>query len=192
MLAIGLTGSIASGKEAVASMLIEAGFVYFSLSDRVREEAGRCGFQPPSRRDLQHIGNELRGKFGPTVLAQRTLEKIDAAGVAEVVVDGFRNPHEVECFRQRTRFYLVAVDAPTTTRFERLLERRRPGDPETLPEFLELDARDRGLGESREGQQVGACLKLATFSVWNEGSLEDLRQKLDALLTRIPRTSRSC
>src|SRR5256885_15563545 len=57
---IGLTGTIASGKEEVASLLAAAGFESFSLSDRVREEAAQQGFQPPSRTDLQRIGNALR------------------------------------------------------------------------------------------------------------------------------------
>lgn len=189
-IAVGLTGTIASGKEAVAAMFVEAGFAYFSLSDRVKEEAARQGLLPPSRADLQSIGNELRGHFGPAVWAARTYEKIVTAGVREAVVDGFRNPAEVAYFHDRTNFRLVAVDAPTDVRFTRQLERRRPGDPGTWAEFLRLDDRDRGLGEGQEGQQVGACLRLADFTISNDGTLEDLKKKFDPVLSRIRQASR--
>jgi len=190
MLTIGLTGTIASGKEAVASLLGEAGYAYFSLSDRVREEATRQGLQTPSRADLQRIGNEIRHSEGPAAWAKRTLEKIESARVGKAVVDGFRNPHEVAYFRQCAQFYLVAVDAPSAVRFKRFLERQRPGDPRTLAEFLEVDARDRGVGEPEEGQQVGACLQLAQFTLWNDGTLEELRGKLGAVLAQIQPQSR--
>jgi len=165
VLAVGLTGIIASGKEEVASFFVTAGFELFSLSDRVREEATRQGFQPPSRTDLQRIGNELRRRAGPGVLAYRTLQKIEAAGMRAAVIDGFRNPHEVTYFQQRSQFYLVAVDAPSEVRFERLLQRQRPGDPRTLEEFSKWMLEIVACGEPEEGQQVGACLQLAQFTI---------------------------
>lgn len=187
---IGLTGTIASGKEAAASLLVAAGFTYFSLSDRVREEASRRGVVAASREELQRIGNELRASVGPSIWAARTFERIVAAGVTEAVVDGFRNPQEVTYFRERVGFYLVAVDAPTDLRFRRLRERQRQGDPETRAEFLRLDARDHGVGETEGGQQVGACLKLAQFTLWNDGSLEDLQRELSAVLAEVRHVQR--
>ena len=40
---IGLTGTKASGKGIIADILKEGGFVYYSLSDIVGEEAARKG-----------------------------------------------------------------------------------------------------------------------------------------------------
>lgn len=163
-------------------MLGDAGFSYFSLSDRVREEATLRGFVTPSRADLQKIGNEMRRSEGPAALAKRTLAKIEASRVKHAIVDGFRNPHEVLYFRQHTKFHLVAIDAPTEVRFQRVLERQRPGDPRTFTEFLSLDARDRGEGEPEDGQQVGACLRLSDVVIQNDGTLLDLKGKIDAVL----------
>jgi dephospho-CoA kinase len=146
---------------------------------------GKLSSNPPSWADLQIIGNELRGRFGPAVWAQRTLDKIRAAGATEAVVDGFRNPHEVAYFRSQSHFYLVAVNAPTEVRLRRLLERRRPGDPTTLDDFLRVDAKDQGVGEAEEGQQVGACLKLADFTISNDGTLEELRKQVGAVVDAI-------
>jgi dephospho-CoA kinase len=188
ILIAGLTGTIASGKGAVAALLTEAGFSYFSLSDRVREEASNRGFQAASREELQRIGNELRHSFGPAVWAQRTLQKLETANVREAVVDGIRNPHEAMYLGLHSRLYLIAVDAPADVRFQRIRERHRAGDPETLEDFLRIDARDRGAGEAEQGQQVGACIKLAHFSIWNDGPLATLREKVGAILRQVPRT----
>src|ERR1051325_1865933 len=141
-LVVGLTGTIASGKEEVASLLAEEGYARFSLSDRVKDEAARRGFARPSREDLQAIGNEVRITSGASVWAEQTLALVESTAAAQAVVDGFRNPHEIAYFRQRTRFFLVAVDAPVDIRLKRLLERRRPGDVSSQEEFARLDAKD--------------------------------------------------
>ena len=52
---IGLTGTKASGKGAIADILGEEGFVYSSTSDRVREEAERRGLKNYTTKDLQRI-----------------------------------------------------------------------------------------------------------------------------------------
>ncbi len=183
--AIGLTGTIACGKEAVASLLVEVGLIYFSLSDAVREEASRCGLSKPSRSDLQDLGNDLRRAYGREVLAQRTLARVRDSRAEHAVIDGIRNLYEIDSFRRNTCFLLVAVDAPLEIRFSRLRERQRPGDPETYEDFIEADSRDRGEGEDESGQQVGDCIKNADFSIWNTGSLDDLKTQVQSLLNQM-------
>jgi dephospho-CoA kinase len=107
--------------------------------------------------------------------------------VIEAAIDGIRNPYEIRYLQENTQFYLVAVDAPAEVRFERMRERRRSGDPENLEEFVRVDARDRGAGEAEKGQQVGACISAADFSIWNDGALTELRSKVAAVLSKIPR-----
>jgi hypothetical protein len=70
-------------------------------------------------------------------------------------------------------------------RFRRQLERQRPGDPSTLDEFRRLDERDQGLGEDRDGQQVGACLRIADVTIVNDGTLGELEAKLEAVLAAL-------
>lgn len=74
-LVIGLTGPNAAGKGEVASVLVERGFVYHSLSDVVREEATARGLDH-SRENLIRVGNDLRARFGPGVLAERIAARI--------------------------------------------------------------------------------------------------------------------
>ena len=72
---IGLTGKNASGKGEVANYLKSKGFIYYSLSDVIREEATKRGLEH-SRENLINLGNELREKFGPKHLAQQISSKI--------------------------------------------------------------------------------------------------------------------
>jgi len=72
---IGLTGKNAAGKGEVANYLKSKGFIYYSLSDVIREEATKRGLDH-SRENLINIGNDLREKHAPNYLAQQINEKI--------------------------------------------------------------------------------------------------------------------
>ncbi|MEM4641352.1 MAG: AAA family ATPase [Candidatus Pacearchaeota archaeon] len=188
MLIIGLTGTKASGKGEIASYLKSKGFVYFSLSDVVREEAERRGLKNYSVKDLQDIGNDLRSKYGASILAKIVIEKIKkeiAEGKSNFVIDGIRNPAEVIEFKKMENFFLIAVDAPKQKRFEWLIARNRQSDPKNYEEFLKIDARDLGLKESAIGQQVKLCMKLAKFKIYNNSTIEKLHEKIEKILKKL-------
>lgn len=171
---IGLTGSKASGKGAVADFLKKDGAAYFSLSDIVREEATKKLGKKWDIKDLQDIGNELREKEGPGVLAKKLFKKLQKRNYS--IVDGIRNLGEIKVLRTLQNFYLIGVDAHRQTRFERTLSRGRESDPKTLEEFLITDNRDQGYGESSTGQQVGKCMDDSDYMLFNNGiSLNELQ-----------------
>jgi len=55
MKTIGLTGTNGSGKGAAAEYFIQKGYVYFSLSDVIREELRKNGIEP-TRDNLIRMG----------------------------------------------------------------------------------------------------------------------------------------
>src|SRR5262245_6852700 len=123
---IGLTGRNAAGKGEVAKYLQTKSFYYYSLSDAIRDEL-RSRKLDVNRESLIRTGNELRQAFGPSVLADRILQHIEAD--RNYVIDSIRNPAEVAAFRRaNTHFRLIKVDAPIQTRFERTVTRRRESD----------------------------------------------------------------
>ncbi len=172
---IGLTGPNAAGKSEAASRLAALGFRIHSLSDVVREEAAARGL-PPERKNLIRIGNELRERHGPGVLAERILPRLGGRDV----VDSIRSPEEVAVLRRLPGFVLVGIRADVRTRFERGLARGRPGDPGTLEEFLARE-REENLEEPNR-QQLDATLSLADVIVDNDGTLADLHRALDRIL----------
>ncbi len=179
---IGLTGTKASGKGILAEILREEGFVYSSTSDRVREEAILRGIENYTIKDLQNIGNELREKFGCDILVKRTLEKLKDS--KNLVIDGIRNPGEIEALKKQNA-KIVAVDAPEKQRFERLIKRARHSDPKTWEEFIAMEKRDSGIGESNTGQQTSKCIEMADYRIINEGTLEELKTKIEYFLMKV-------
>jgi len=186
LMIIGLTGTISSGKGAVADFLKNKDYVYLSLSDEVREEARNRKIEV-TRENLQNLGNELREKYGKGVLAARVIKKIASQRYTNAIVDGIRNPEEVKELRKLPRFFLIAVDAPRELRFKRIVSRNRESDPKTFEEFLKVDKRDLGENERESGQQVAKCMEMADFKVVNDKDISQLNEKSDSLLKDIER-----
>ncbi len=176
---VGLTGTMSSGKGEVSLYLKEKGFEYHIYSEILIEEVKKRGFDI-TRENLQKVGNLLREEYGDeSILSKRILEKIKSN---KVVVDGVRNSAEIRELRKSKDFYLIGIDTPQELRFKRLKERNREGDPNTFDEFKKLDDKENlGL----KGQEINKCLKMADFVIINDGSLEDLKKKVDDVLKDI-------
>ena len=176
---IGVVGSIASGKNSFVEALTSKGFINLRVSDELKELARQKGI-PLERKPLQDLGNELREKYGQGFLAERVMEKIIPGG--NYVIDSIRNPGEIEIFRNHDDFVLIGVDAPVEIRLQRILSRKKPGDPKTIEEAREMEARDRGEGENKSGQQVSACFELSDYKLVNNGTMQELNSKIALLL----------
>jgi dephospho-CoA kinase len=172
---IGLTGTNGAGKGEVAVYLKGKGYPYFSLSDLVREEL-RNKEKEVTRNNLIKMGNELREKFGPDILAKRVMEKVRG----RAVIDSIRNPSEVEYLKKQKDFILLAIDAPVQLRYERVRKRGRKESATTLEEFIEKEEEE--MTDHEKGQQLQNCMKMADYTLINDGSLEDLYKKLEELL----------
>lgn len=177
---IGLTGANASGKGEAADYLKSKGFEYYSLSDVLRKEAKARGIGL-SRENLIRLGNELREKNGPSVLANAVIKKLKDKG--NYIIDSIRNPFEIKAFRKLRDFILIGLDAPQEIRFRRIVSRNRPGDPGTLEEFAEKE-RKENIGRDTN-QQLENCLRLADTLIINDSSLKGLYRKIDEKIAEI-------
>jgi len=175
---IGLTGRMGSGKGEVARLLEADGFVYISLSDMVRREARRLG-RPVNRARMQDIGNRMRREGGGGVLGAKVAAQIrKQVDTIHWVIDGIRNPAEVEALRKLPAFFLLGVDAPLPQIMQRLLSRARETDRLTEAELLARLEREWGENEPPDGQRVGDCMRVADFVLANDKDLETLKQRL--------------
>lgn len=180
-LILGLTGMICSGKGEVSSYLAtHHGFAASSFSDRIREEILKRGGQV-SRDSLQRVGGQMRHEFGPEVLAKRTLEHVLKQGGRRAVIDTIRSVEEVNYLKKWPNFYLVFVDADDRIRFERVKSRNRESDPQTWEDFIKAQERD----DKSEGRSMRECFKMADFTILNNGTAEELYQRIDNLLKEI-------
>ena len=178
---IGLTGENCSGKGTLADYLQKKSFYFYSLSDVIREELASKG-EEITRDALIKAGNDLRQKYGPSVLAVKTAAKLQAD--KNYVIDSIRNPAEVEELKKLTRFVLLKVLASPENRFERMKERKREGDPETLEEFLRIEKLEASNHDGAK-QQVTACMKVADKTIVNDERPENLYKKADQLLQEL-------
>lgn len=181
---IGLTGPLASGKEVVARQLIEKGFSWYELSDPVREETQRRHL-PQDRKTLQDVGNDLRQTFGNDILAKRLAGNIEKTGTSRVVIDGIRNPGEIDFLKKKFNATIIGITASPAKRFQWSKTRGRRLDPMEKEAFATLERRDRGIGQEDYGQQVDACVAKADIVIENNGTIEDLKKKMAAVLNMI-------
>jgi dCMP deaminase len=181
---LGLTGKNGSGKTAVSEYLRSRGFEYHSLSDEIREEIRRRG-QEISRERLIEVGNELRAKHGPGVLAERILQGLERS--QNYVIDSIRNPSEVDVLRSRGNFTLLAVEAEEAIRFERSRKRGRENAASTLEQFIEEESRELD-SDNPAKQQLLATRQKSDLVVNNNGTIEELHRRLEELL--VPLMSR--
>ena len=151
------------------------GYRYHSLSDAVREAARDRGLTT-SRENLVQVGNELRAAGGPGALVDHLAPRL----IPPAIVDSVRNPGEVEALRRLDGFFLLGVDAPAEVRFARITSRGRQGDIRTAAEFAAYEEKENSADSRR--QRIGATLELADAIVVNDGSLNDLHNRVQSAL----------
>ena len=181
---IGLVGTIASGKGTVADYFCKRGFYYYRLSDVLRKKL-KEEEKEITRTSLQDKGNELRKKLGNAALAKEAIKEFQDSKVENFVIDGIRNPGEVEELRKVRNFFLIGIDAPVEIRFKRAKERGRESATQSYKVFLEEDKRDKGLNEPKNGQSVSRCLKKANYVIINNKGLEELNEKIEKVYSNI-------
>lgn len=190
MLLVGLTGGIGSGKSTVARMLEERGAVVFDADGLAREAVapGTPGHDAVVERFGANVlapGGELDREALASVVfadpaARRDLEAIVHPEVRRLLAEGceaytdtdrivvFSAPLLVETGMHTAFEALVVVSAPVSTQLERLL-------------------RDRGMSEEQVRARIAAQapledkLAVADLVVDNDGTLGDLRERVDKL-----------
>lgn len=182
-LLIGITGGFGSGKSTAASFFESKGFKKIILSLFLEEEIKRRGFERITRKILQDIGNEWRKKYGSGILAKKALEYLGEVN-KNIVIDGIRNPGEIEFLRKNKNFILLGIVADRKVRFERL-KRLKRREALTWELFEELDRRDLGLRQKKTGLKVAKSIAMADIFIENNGTLEEFVEKLNSFLNKL-------
>ena len=180
----GLTGKNASGKGTVAEILKRKNFTYHSLSDSLRDELKSLK-KEETRENLIDIGNKLRQKGGPGVLADKLIPKLNSEN--NHIVDSIRNPLEVISLRKETllrRFFLISVDANSRLRYDRLCSRGRIGDTDSWEKFVEQDKKEENNDDPNK-QQLSRTMEMADYSIDNSGTLEDLEAQVNRIISSL-------
>lgn len=175
---IGISGNYAAGKDTFAEFFVKKNFEHFSLSDMIRKELKKEK-RECSRENMILKGNQLRMENGSNILAKLALETVKDG--ENYVFSSIRNPEEVRLFNQRDDFILVNILAPVKERFKRIQLRGRDGDPQSLKELKEKEARENNV-KNKNSQQLDAVAKMAKINVNNNKTILDLEKKADLFL----------
>ena len=175
---------MASGKTTVLDVLKKLGYQHVTLSDMVREEARRLGVTE-ERENLMNVGQTLRQKYGAGVLAFRAIEKIKSSGGDKWVIDGIRNPAEIDEIKKESGTVIIANTAPEELIIKRIMSRKRSDDTFDEVSIRRKLRREMGEGEPADGQQVGKCIAKADYTFINDMPVEKVEEEFMKLYNQI-------
>ena len=181
---IGLVGQLGSGKGVVTRYLAEAydaqTFKFSTYLSRILDILGL----DQSRDHLVKVSEAVREKFGEDILSSAMAKDVTASTVALAVLDGLRRPEDLTMLRDLPNFILVVVTATPEIRYQRISARGEKTDEHhiTWEEFLGQEQRSTEL-------TIPATMKLASYTIENNGTEEELCHAVDELMKtlHIPR-----
>lgn len=174
---IGLAGEMGSGKGTIVAYLVERyGAVSFRFSDPIRAVLSRLHIDQ-TRENISTASGMLRSTFGQDIFSRVLRVDVDAASNALILVDGMRRQSEIDLFRSLPKFRLVYVEVAVEERYRRVVSRsENTGDAtKTFEEFC----REQQLETE---QSILSLRKFSDFTLQNDGTLEELYAKTDAMI----------
>lgn len=183
---IGLIGRMRSGKDTVADYLTDEdgdyGYLRYAFGDGIREVCRRLyldqfadGKKP--RALLQQFGEYARSHDRDVWINDmfRRMSANEYTRYVPVVVSDVRQPHEVDALRERG-FIFIRITAPEAVRIDRAI---KSADSFAL----------RDLTHDTESHVDGFAVE---YEIVNDGSLDDLYAKIDAIMREINGGERQC
>jgi dephospho-CoA kinase len=179
MIVIGAMGLNGSGKDTLIDHLCQRCDVHkLSVGDIARQIAEEQGIEP-TRENLHRISQQAMAEHGSDYFMRRVIETIEENRWQATGVSGIRTPEDIEIARKHFGDDLLLVHVRVNDarlRYQRLLERDRPRDPDTFEAFVQQER------EEEEQFHVREALRQADLVINNYRSLEDFYQAIDYLL----------
>tara|TARA_Y100000034_G_scaffold134217_1_gene201992 strand:- start:45 stop:1127 length:1083 start_codon:yes stop_codon:yes gene_type:complete len=179
---IGVTGTYAAGKGEIVNILVEKGFKHYSVRGFLEKELMNRGLSI-DRDHMINLANELRERFGSSYLAEKLYELAQRDG-GDVVIESLRNPGEIMALRAKKEFYLMAVDADPKIRYSRIPDRASSTDSVSFEKFIEQETREME-SEDPNKQNLNKCISMSEIRLENNGSIGDLKIKVEKVLNDI-------
>jgi len=182
MTIIGITGTIGAGKGEIVSYLETRGFEHFSVRTYLTRELEKRGM-PVNRPTMTDLADELRRKHRPGYIVEELYRQAAATG-KDSVIESVRNIGEVDYLKHQKNFVLIAVESDIKIRYDRIVRRNSALDHVTFEQFERDNAREMASTDEAKGN-IAECIRRSDFRVENDGTIPELRVKIDKILKMI-------
>ena len=173
---IALVGLAGSGKSSAVEYLTEKGFPKIYFGGVIYKAMDEAGIEK-TWDNQQQFREEIRRKEGKDFVIKRVIKNIHDlinAGQNKIVLDGLYTWSEYKLLKHEFpgQVVVIAIVTPKYLRYQRMAKRiERPMQPH------EVDQRD---WSEIENLEKGGPIAIADYFIINDGSLEQLHQKIDA------------
>ncbi len=173
---IALVGLAGSGKSSAVEYLTEKGFPKIYFGGVIYKAMDEAGIEK-TWDNQQQFREEIRRREGKDFVIKRVIKNIHDlinAGQNKIVLDGLYTWSEYKLLKHEFpgQVVVIAIVTPKYLRYQRMAKRiERPMQPH------EVDQRD---WSEIENLEKGGPIAIADYFVINDGSLEQLHQKIDA------------
>lgn len=178
-LILGLTGMIGSGKGLIGDYLQKNyGAEFFKFSTYLSRALDVMGLEQ-SRENMIKISEGLRHAFGEDALSYAVARDAMKSTAQLAVIDGLRRPQDLVGLTPLPHFKLAAVEADQKIRYDRITNRGEKAEEHsmTMEDFLKQEQRATEV-------TVPETMKLATLTITNNGTQEELEKQLDELMAQ--------
>lgn len=183
MIIIGITGTIGAGKGTVVEYLVsQHHFNHYSVRKfltAIIEERGMT----LNRDSMVDVANELRANNSPSYIVEQ-LYAMAIAGKNNCIIESIRTPGEIDALRKLGRFYLLAVDADSHIRYERVIERNSETDRISYETFVDNEAREMNSNDPNK-QNLSVCMQKADFRIVNNEGFDELHKEVEEVIKTI-------
>jgi dephospho-CoA kinase len=177
MIIIGITGTLGAGKGTVVDYLVNnKGFMHYSVRGLITEELNKRGM-PVNRDTLTNLANELRADNSPAYLIELLFEKAYQNG-KNCIIESIRTPGEIALLRNKKNFFLLAVDADSKVRYNRIWQRASETDNISFETFQANEKREMESTDINK-QNLSACINQADYVITNNGNINELNQQVE-------------
>ena len=173
---IALVGLAGSGKSSAVEYLTEKGFPKIYFGGVIYKAMDEAGIEK-TWDNQQQFREEIRRREGKDFVIKRVIKNIHDlinAGQNKIVLDGLYTWSEYKFLKHEFpgQVVVIAIVTPKYLRYQRMAKRiERPMQPH------EVDQRD---WSEIENPEKGGPIAIADYFIINDGSLEQLHQKIDA------------
>ncbi len=173
---IALVGLAGSGKSSAVEYLTEKGFPKIYFGGVIYKAMDEAGIEK-TWDNQQQFREEIRRREGKDFVIKRVIKNIHDlinAGQSKIVLDGLYTWSEYKFLKHEFpgQVVVIAIVTPKYLRYQRMAKRiERPMQPH------EVDQRD---WSEIENLEKGGPIAIADYFIINDGSLEQLHQKIDA------------